>query len=671
MQNRFGLKDFVLLVLLVVVAVSVWLGISAGDRNLEVLLRIEKRLGDLETSLFTGGDSAKTGDLAKEVAELRTAILQRPVNVIIQGGGTASAAPAEVVPAGSGQAPTSTPSSPSATTASRDESWARPGVAIEWQEPWRFSSDPREVPGFRVGGEFTEIFGAQPAKLTPYLSSDVYGRRVIDEVCDSLAAYDPATLAIRGRLASAWQQDPDGLWLRVRIRDDAVFSDGAPVTAEDVRWTLKDFVFNPQIEAERSRSTLDMIEDVTVIDEKTVEFVFNQALFTNLAYSLGIYVLPKHFYAQFEPSTINQSTGLLMGSGGFKMPALDPARQWAPGEDVVIVRNDRFWGPRPPLERLRYKTVTNDLASLVAYRNGEGDMLTPTSPQFNQTRAEPDWEKNNWSLEWVNMRSGYSFIAWQCGPRNGRLTPFHDRRVRRGMTMILDRERMIRDIFDGIGIVSTGPNNPESPTANPAVEPWPYDPEQARALFAEAGWEDRNGDGVLEDAEGKEFQFELTMATGGEIVERITSYVKGQCTRAGIRCNIRLVDWSIYQDLLKRRDFDAVMMAWSASAPESDPKQIWHSSSILDQGDNFIQWSNADADGLIDAIRRTLDVDERMMIWHRFHEVVHEDQPYTFIRVSPWLRFVKGDIGNVETYKVGLVPSEFFRGAGPVPKPGS
>jgi len=59
------------------------------------------------------------------------------------------------------------------------------------------------------------------------------------------------------------------------------------------------------------------------------------------------------------------------------------------------------------------------------------------------------------------------------------------------------------------------------------------------------------------------------------------------------------------------------------------------------------------------------------MIWHRFHEVVHEDQPYTFIRVSPWLRFVKGDIGNVETYKVGLVPSEFFRGAGPVPKPGS
>ena len=666
MQNRFGLKDFVLLVAVLFAIVSVWLSMSAGDRRQEMLQTLEKRLSDIETRMFTGGSNSG-GDLAKEVAELRSAILNRPVHVIIHGGGAVGAVSTEA--AGAETMPSETPRV--AAAGRRDDSWARPGVAIDWQEPWVFASPPQDVPGFRVGGEFAEIFGAQPAKLVPYLSSDVYGRRVIDEVVDSLAAYDPETLALRGRLASAWQQDPDGLWVRVRIRDDARFSDGMPVTAEDVRWTIQEFVFNPQIEAERSRSTLDMIKDVKVIDEKTVEFVFDKPLFTNLSYSLGIYVLPKHFYSKFEPSQINQSTGLLMGSGGFKLASLDPDRQWAPGEDVVLVRNDSFWGPRSPLDRLRYKTVTNDLASLVAYRNGEGDMLTPTSPQYNQAREEADWERENWSLNWVNMRSGYSFIAWQCGPRNERLTPFHDKRVRRGMTMILDRERMIRDIWDGIGVVASGPNNPESPTSDPDIAPWPYDPEQAQALFKEAGWEDRNGDGVLENAEGQEFQFELTMATGGEIVERITSYVKNQCTRNGIRCNIRLVDWSIYQDLLKRRDFDALMMAWSASAPESDPKQIWHSSSILDQGDNFIQWADADADGLIDAIRATLDTDERMGLWQDFHGVVHEEQPYTFIRVAPWLRFVKGDVGNVQTYKSGLDRAEFFRAQGSVVQPGS
>ena len=666
MQNRFGLKDFVLLVAVLFAIVSVWLSMSAGDRRQEMLQTLEKRLSDIETRMFTGGSNSG-GDLAKEVAELRSAILNRPVHVIIHGGGAVGAVSTEA--AGAETMPSETPRV--AAAGRRDDSWARPGVAIDWQEPWVFASPPQDVPGFRVGGEFAEIFGAQPAKLVPYLSTDVYGRRVIDEVVDSLAAYDPETLALRGRLASAWQQDPDGLWVRVRIRDDARFSDGMPVTAEDVRWTIQEFVFNPQIEAERSRSTLDMIKDVKVIDEKTVEFVFDKPLFTNLSYSLGIYVLPKHFYSKFEPSQINQSTGLLMGSGGFKLASLDPDRQWAPGEDVVLVRNDLFWGPRSPLDRLRYKTVTNDLASLVAYRNGEGDMLTPTSPQYNQAREEADWERENWSLNWVNMRSGYSFIAWQCGPRNERLTPFHDKRVRRGMTMILDRERMIRDIWDGIGVVASGPNNPESPTSDPDIAPWPYDPEQAQALFKEAGWEDRNGDGVLENAEGQEFQFELTMATGGEIVERITSYVKNQCTRNGIRCNIRLVDWSIYQDLLKRRDFDALMMAWSASAPESDPKQIWHSSSILDQGDNFIQWADADADGLIDAIRATLDTDERMGLWQDFHGVVHEEQPYTFIRVAPWLRFVKGDVGNVQTYKSGLDRAEFFRAQGSVVQPGS
>lgn len=666
MQNRFGLKDFVLLVAVLFAIVSVWLSMSAGDRRQEMLQTLEKRLSDIETRMFTGGSNSG-GDLAKEVAELRSAILNRPVHVIIHGGGAVGAVSTEA--AGAETMPSETPRV--AAAGRRDDSWARPGVAIDWQEPWVFASPPQDVPGFRVGGEFAEIFGNQPAKLVPYLSTDVYGRRVIDEVVDSLAAYDPETLALRGRLASAWQRDPDGLWVRVRIRDDARFSDGMPVTAEDVRWTIQEFVFNPQIEAERSRSTLDMIKDVKVIDEKTVEFVFDKPLFTNLSYSLGIYVLPKHFYSKFEPSQINQSTGLLMGSGGFKLASLDPDRQWAPGEDVVLVRNDLFWGPRSPLDRLRYKTVTNDLASLVAYRNGEGDMLTPTSPQYNQAREEADWERENWSLNWVNMRSGYSFIAWQCGPRNERLTPFHDKRVRRGMTMILDRERMIRDIWDGIGVVASGPNNPESPTSDPDIAPWPYDPEQAQALFKEAGWEDRNGDGVLENAEGQEFQFELTMATGGEIVERITSYVKNQCTRNGIRCNIRLVDWSIYQDLLKRRDFDALMMAWSASAPESDPKQIWHSSSILDQGDNFIQWADADADGLIDAIRATLDTDERMGLWQDFHGVVHEEQPYTFIRVAPWLRFVKGDVGNVQTYKSGLDRAEFFRAQGSVVQPGS
>ena len=629
MQNRFGFKDGLVFLLLLTTVVLVVVGMYGTDRVLSKVQAVESKLAELEGAISQQGGST-------------TAIT--PVT-------TTSAS---VVP-------------------TRSETWARPGVDIEWQEPWGFGNNPRTEPGYADGGEFTQIFGAQPPRITPYLSGDVYSRRVLDRVVQSLAGYDPETLQTRGILADAWQFDPDGLWLRVHINPAARFSDGMPVTAEDVRWTFEDFIKNERIEAERSRSTLDMIETVTVIDDHTVEFVFNKSVFTNLDYTMGAYVLPKHFYSKLEESTINQSTALLMGSGPFRLATMDVENQWVPGEDIVIVRNERYWGDaKAPLASLRFKVIKEPTAALVGYRNGDGDMLTPSSTQYDKLRSDTDFLVDNAIYKWVNMRSGYSFIGWQCGRRggspDGKWTPFHDPTVRRAMTMILDREQMIRDIWAGVGVVSTGPNSPSSPSSNPGVTPWPFDLDGARALLAQAGWEDANGDGTLEYqkddeffAKGTPFKFEFTITNSGETSERIISYLVGQCEEVGIICEPRVVDWSFYSDMLKRRDFDAMIMGWSASSPESDPRQIWHRSSILDQGDNFIQWDSPLASDLIDKGRTTMNRDERMLIWHDFHSAIHEEQPYTFLRVSPWIRMIKRDIGNVQTYPVGLETDEFFR----------
>ena len=677
MQNRFGFKDGVFFVLLVLVGTLVVVGMYGNDRVFSKLQAVDAKIAELEGAVASQQQGSSQGDLAalrNELNGLREAIISRPITVHVSGvaaSGESATAPVVVGdPSGGTIAP---PMTETPQTGVRSDGWARPGVAIAWQEPWAFTSNPRDVPGFDAGGEFTEIIGAQPPRITPYLSGDVYGRRVIDQVMQSLAAYDPETLETRGVLADAWQLDPDGLWLRVHINPAARFSDGVPVTSEDVRWTVEDFIKNERIEAERSRSTLDMIESVEVIDEQTVEFVFNKAVFTNLDYTLGIYVLPKHFYGRLEESTINQSTGLLMGSGPFRLETINPDDQWSPGEDIRIVRNERYWGADPaPLGSMRFKVIKEPTAALVGYRNGDGDMLTPSSTQYDELRSDNDFLTDNAIYKWVNMRSGYSFIGWQCGRRgaspDGKWTPFHDKRVRRAMTMALNREQMIRDIWAGVGVVSTGPNSPKSPASNPTIAPWPYDLDGARALLAEAGWEDADGDGILEYqlddeyfSKGTPFKFEFTITNSGETSERIISYLVSQCEEVGIVCEPRVVDWSFYSDMLKRRDFDAMIMAWSASSPESDPRQIWHRSSIQDQGDNFIQWDNPAASDLIDKGRTTMDRDERMLVWHDFHSAVHEDQPYTFLRVSPWIRMIKRDVGNVQTYPSGLAPGEFFR----------
>ncbi|MGE3108191.1 MAG: ABC transporter substrate-binding protein [Phycisphaerales bacterium] len=686
MQNRFGLKDFVLLVLILGVGVSVWLAMFQRGREWDRLQDLnskisaqEAALGRLERAQSDQRQlSADDRRAIKEQLDQLTAGRQELVQIMaglstkldaVQSGATDAAETQRRLDdmlARINAVSASAPAASSAAGGARDSSWARPGVEIQWQPDWDFATDPRSLPGFREGGEFTETFEAQPAKITPVLNTDVYGRRIIDLVVQSLGAYDPKTLKLRGVLADAWQVDPDGLWLRAHIRPDAKFSDGIKVTSEDVRWSFHDFIMNPQIEAERDRSYLrDSIKKVEVIDELTVEFTFFEPLFLNADNALGLFVMPAHFYSTFSPAELNKATGLLMGSGPYKLERLTPGNEWSPPAPVVLVRNEFFWGRRSPIATMRFKAIDNELARLTDYSNGGSDMVTPSAPQFVSKRDDKDWRKTTRNLDWVNMRSGRSGIIWNCGGRGGptgKPTPFADKRVRQAMTLLLDREKMVRDIWKNVGVVAKGFNNPGTPGSDPDLKPWPYDPARAKALLKDAGWEDRDNDRILENRDGQPFVFELTTFGGGEIAERIGVFVKDACAAAGIRVNIRAMDWSVGEPVRQQRDFDAMMMGWGANAPESDPKQIFHSDSINNQGDNFGQWNCPESDALIERARRELDPAKRAELWRAWERVMHDEQPYTWVRVQPWVRFVKADVGNVNMYPKGLELWEFFRG---------
>lgn len=644
MHSRIGFKDLLLFALLAAMLVTLWVSISQRDREWRRLGEIAGRLESVEQVL---------------------ARMERTLGR--QGAGSGHAAAGGSDP----QVPASSPSpSAGASSASDPPAWARPGVPIAWQPPWTFISDPRDDPNFRPDGEFTELLRDRTASITPMITKDFYGRWITERVCEPLGRFDPRTLEVRGVLADAWQMDPDGRWLRVHLRPEARFSDGAAVTAEDVRWTIMDFVKNPMIDAMRERSTLTQIEDVTVVDGQTVEIVFNEALFTNLEASLRLPVLPKHFYSRFTPEQINRSTGLLLGSGMFKLAGLDPDRQWTSSQDVVLERNDQYWGTPPVLRSIRFRAVQDDLARLTALRRGEGDLNEPTSVQFTRIPKEEEGFLRQFNaLSWINMKSPYAFIAWQCGERNGRLTPFADKRVRQAMTMLIDRERLLRELWAGMGSVATGPINPTSTIHNPEIKPWPHDPQRAAALLAEAGWRDRDGSGILRNEQGDPFEFELVMVAGSELDDRLGKYIRDECAKVGIRCRLRPTEWRVYHDVSRRRDFDAMYLAWIPLAPEPDPRQVYHSDSIREGGDNIVQWASPEADRLIEEIRRTIDPEARKALWWQFLELLHEEQPYTYMRDAPWMRFVNRRIGNVQPYPSGLEPWEFFCGAGQPVRP--
>jgi peptide/nickel transport system substrate-binding protein len=163
------------------------------------------------------------------------------------------------------------------------------------------------------------------------------------------------------------------------------------------------------------------------------------------------------------------------------------------------------------------------------------------------------------------------------------------------------------------------------------VKPLPYDPQKARQLLAEAGWKDTNGDGIL-DREGKPFRFTLITNSGNDTRRDVGVLVQRQLRELGIDVTLELYEWSVFlSNFINVKHFDACILGWSLSV-DPDAYEIWHSSQI-EKGFNFISYRNPEIDRLWEEGRKEYDIEKRKRIYWRIHELMAEDQPYTFLYV--------------------------------------
>ena len=179
----------------------------------------------------------------------------------------------------------------------------------------------------------------------------------------------------------------------------------------------------------------------------------------------------------------------------------------------------------------------------------------------------------------------------------------------------------------------------------------------------DAGFADRNRDGVLEDAQGKPFEYELVFFQDNEDTKRIVLFLKDLYARAGIVLVPKPTEWSVMLDLINRRDFEAITLGWT-SGVETDIYQFFHSKQIEGGGDNFVHYKNSALDQLIDQARGTVDEAKRMPLWQQAERIMYEDQPYTFLMRRQSLVFIDKRIHNLQITKLGLnmgaVPVEIF-----------
>ena len=596
MENRFGLKDFFLFSFLILLGIVIALAMVQFDRQWTTVQSISLRVNEQQT----------------EIQQIRELLSKGAITV---------------------------PSTKSAAGS----------VVDAKDDPFRRIHEAQKMPGYAKGDWLVYGFGNKIAKLTPLLSGDLYAQRVQEHVLDSMAARDKYTLEWKPQLATSWKISDDGLRITFKLRPGVKFSDGEPLTADDVVFTYK-FIMDEKIACPRDRAYIERIKDVVKSENgEEVTFIYGEPYFESFLLAAGLGIMPKHFYGKFKPEEFNQSVGLLMGSGPYRM---DNPETWKTGTLIQLVRNERYWGEPPALNQLVFKEFSNEIALQTAFSNGDVDLMEPQASQYYDMLKQPALVERSQHFDFVNPQEGYQYVAWN-ERKDGKPTRFADKRVRQAMTMLVNRDRLIQEIMLGYAVITTGPFSPVSKQYNPQVKALPFDIEGAKKLLADAGFSKTNDQGILLGPDGVPFEFKMTYPSGNANYEKMVIILKDSYAKAGIKLDPDPIEWASFTDRLNNKNFDVITLGWSASI-EVDIHQQFHSSNMKQGGDDFMSYQNKELDKTIEQARGTIDESKRMILWQKAHQILAEDQPCMFLWARKGTWFANKRFQNVKVTKLGL-----------------
>lgn len=271
------------------------------------------------------------------------------------------------------------------------------------------------------------------------------------------------------------------------------------------------------------------------------------------------------------------------------------------------------------------------------FKRGNIDLFTIPPHQLpeleNFLKSEPylKQKENHQAIQRLDyLQPRYAFVAW-----NETKPQFNNAKIRRALTMAIDRERIIRQNLHGMGIQTTGTFFPLSPSYDKSIIPYPFDPDEAKKILEEEGWSDRTGTGILDKMiNGKTipFQFTLTYFVKNPTTKSVSEYISTALKEIGVQCDLKGVDVADLSSIFENKEFDAFILEWSLGTPPEDPRQLWHSEGAKMKGSsNAIGFSNSEIDQIIDALDYEYDTKKREELYHRFDKILHEEAPYTFL----------------------------------------
>lgn len=520
------------------------------------------------------------------------------------------------------------------------------------------------------GDRFVTAIASDTKNMNYIINNEATIATIWSKAMDSLAELNYQDLkTFEPQLAESWSMSPDGLTYRIKLRKGILWHDftdpvtgkawkDVPVTAADFKFYI-DVVKNPKVDAAPMRVYLQDLEKVNVINDYEFEVVWRKKYFLSLDMTLGLQPLPRHFYhayeGPFDPERFNndnERNRIIVGCGPYRFV------KWDKGRRVLMTRWEKYFGKNlgvmPAIRDLSFDVIQHPNTRLQALISKDLDEAGLQPDQWVNRTNVPAFGKKGYLKKIQFPQLAYNYLGFNL------TNPiFKDAATRVALSHLVNRDRLVKDVYHGLARPVSGPFFPDGEAYDKSIQPYPFSIEKAGKMLADAGWKDVDGDGILE-RDGRKLKFTVMYPNAAPTYQRMLAMIKEDMAKAGVQMDLLGLEWSVCVQRLEKKRFDVCALGWLGGI-KPDPYQIWHSSQAdLEASSNHIQFKNPEADKLIEELRVTFDPEKRKALYHRFHRLIHEEQPYIFLFSSYSLNALNSRYHNVRVFPLGYQMNLFW-----------
>jgi peptide/nickel transport system substrate-binding protein len=490
-----------------------------------------------------------------------------------------------------------------------------------------------------------------------------------------LLNFDVPAQEVKPALAESWTNSPDGKTWTFKLRKNLRWSDGQPLTADDVVFTWNNVIYNTNINTVmRDPFILDGKKfTVTKLDDLTIQIVTPKVYAPFLAaFGASTPVMPKHILEKsVEDGTFASVYGVnsrpedIVGNGPFRL------KEYKPAQYTLLERNPYFCevdsnGQRLPyFDNIIFTVVPNVNAAYLRFLSGESDAVGVQPSEYDRFKAES--AKGKFSLLEPGIGLEMNFLWFNENmnvDKNGKsyvdpkkLKWFRNTKFRQAVSYAIDRESIIKSILSGRGIPAYSFETPGNKKwFNPNIQKYPYDPAKALVLLKEIGIEKRNGNDFLTDADGNRIEFVFNTATGSDVAEKTAVLIASDLQKIGMKVIFQPIEFNtLITKIDDTYDYDCILLGLQPGiGTGGDPSDSMNT--IKSEGFTH-QWFprekapstawEARLDYLMDAQMQTLDNFERKKYYDEVQEILAEQVPMIFTVTPMYYSAIRSDIGNV------------------------